>query len=140
MLTFTECEASYKYSMNTLKQLPNTHFNQGITETLKLNPIGQDRASYIRNAARIVFGPSLISHTCNIHILRKFKDSSVKLVKNRENESKIQRLLSTIIQGPTLSFVKIMVDICLKFVACVLNEPEWAKSFRKIYVNDGWMC
>ncbi|MGH7954476.1 MAG: hypothetical protein ACREOZ_00795 [Gloeomargaritales cyanobacterium] len=90
MVAYTECRASYEYLFDVVADLPTTHFGgQDRDAKLLISHVCQDRAGYIRSAARAVLGNDFISLTCNVHIKRKFGDKSNARLSHTANEEEV---------------------------------------------------
>ena len=136
-VTFTECFEGYQYHASIIHKLPETHLNMGMGTRLILNPVSQDRAAYIRKAVRHVYGNNTTTGTCNIHIDRKFQDSSVISLKNKENKKIIKTHLNVWFGAKTKLFLHLMLHYSLKYISDHLKEDTWVKKFTKVYVKNG---
>ena len=78
--------------------------------------------------------------TCNIHIDRKFQDSSVISLQNKENKKIIKTHLNVWFCAKTTLFLHLMLHYSLKYISDHLKEDKCVKKITKVYVKDGWDC
>ncbi|MGH7973893.1 MAG: hypothetical protein ACREBR_00105, partial [bacterium] len=142
MVTHTECHASYEYFFDVAFNLPNTHFGQGIDhrDTLLISHINQDRASYIRSAARVALGTAFIGLTCNVHIKRKFGDKSNKKLSKAINEEEVLSCIRCMCYAMGKKMFDMLAKFFLQYWSDVLKEEAWAKSFQNFYLKNSWDC
>lgn len=140
MLTYTECQASYEYLFEVALNLPSTHFGQDDSQSMTklcISHVSQDRAAYIRSAGRAVLGNNFLSLTCNVHIKRKFGDNSNRRLAHTANEEEVLRNIGCMCQALTSKMFHMLADYFMQYWCEVLDEEAWAKSFKKVYINNG---
>ena len=128
LITFTEVELAYRYHLESVTNLPITHF--GSSSKLKINHMRQDGALCILNASNEVFSLAW-KGICGVHVIRK--SSKVSKLQNRKLVSECIKAMRN---AKSLEMFKIITSILINHIIHNLKEKKIAESFAKFYLHE----